>query len=537
MFPFEQIITKFLEFCLVSLLGGVALAVALRLSGRRWTWAWLGLPLAWAIARVSPLLAAVDASVSVIGCFVGVLWHAADLAEGADRAAAARARLGISGAVRRAVKLRQIAQRGWVNEGRLTMGHDRHRRPVSIPVKDGAGKHTLIVGATGSGKTVSEAWIASRLIRHGHGAVAIDPKGDGMLREQLKRAAEAAGREFLEWTPSGPCAYNPYAYGEDSEIADKALSGEVFTEPHYLRLTQRYLGHAVRAMRAAEIQVTPASLMAHLDPDRLELTGRGLGEEQAGIVQAYLDSLGDRGRRDLAGARDRLSILVESDIGRWLDPVGAQAIDLRAAIESRAVVYFALESDRLPLLTQMLGAAIISDLVVVSSYYQNDPVETVVLIDEFSAIGASHVARLFGRARGAGMSMVLATQEFADLRAAGQAVREQVVGNLDTLIAHRQNVPASAQLVAEVAGLKPGWVTTQGTEAGLLGHRASGRGTRRRDYAFEVHTDVIQRLGVGEAVVVRADGTPRAVLARMCRPGQVPNELSYPVPTQVRNIW
>jgi type IV secretory pathway TraG/TraD family ATPase VirD4 len=201
-----------------------------------------------------------------------------------------------------------------------------------------------------------------------------------------------------------------------------------------------------------------------------------------------------------------------------LDPVGGPVIDLRAAVESRAVVYFGLESDRLPLLTQMLGAAIVSDLVVVSAHFQENPIETVVLIDEFSAIEAAHVASLFGRGRGAGMSLLLATQEFTDLQGAGEGVREQVLGNLAALIAHRQNVPASSELVAEVAGSKPVWVTTQGIEQGLLGHRASGRGTRRRDYAYEIHPSAIQRLGVGEAVVVRAGRRRRSVLARMCHP-------------------
>jgi type IV secretory pathway TraG/TraD family ATPase VirD4 len=523
MFAFEEILIKLAELAVVSLLGGIALAIGLRLSARRWTWGLLGFPLAWAIAASgSPAMAAVSGSVSLMGCFVGVLWHAADLAEGADRAAAARARLGIGEALRRAVKSRQIEKRGWVGEGSLTVGHDLHRRAVSIAVKRGAGKHMLIVGATGSGKTVSEAWISSRLIRHGHGAIAIDPKGDGMLREELKCAADAAGREFLEWSPVGPCAYNPYAYGSDSEIADKSLVGEVFTEPHYLRMAQRYLGHAVRAMRAAEMGVTPVTLMEHLDPDRLELTARGLPEEQGSAVQGYLDSLGERGRRDLGGVRDRMSILVESDIGRWLNPERAPAIDLRAAIESRAVVYFALESDRMPLLTQMLGAAIVTDLVVVSSYYQQNPIDTVVLVDEFGAIGASHITRLFGRARDAGMSVVLATQEFADLEEAGQAVCKQVVGNLDALIAHRQNMPESAELVADIAGSRPTWITTQGTEHGLLGQRAAGRGTRRRDYEREIHPALIQRLGVGEAVVVRLgeQASRRAAVGRMGRPGE-----------------
>jgi conjugal transfer pilus assembly protein TraD len=518
MLVFERILTRLLEFGVVSLLGGIGLAVALRLSAWRWTWGLLGFGPAWVMLGKLPLLAVGVGCASFAGCVVGVLWHAADLAEGGDRARAARARLGIVEGARRVVRRRRIVSHGWVHDGWLCVGHDEHGSPVSIAAKERAGSHALIVGATGSGKTVSQAWIATRLIAHGHGAVAIDPKGDGMLREELRRAAKSAGREFLEWTPRGPCAYNPYATGSDSQIADKALAGEVFTEPHYRRTAQRYLGHAVRAMRAAGIEVTAARLMEQLDPDALELTARKLPEEQAAVVHEYLDSLSEPQRRGLAGTRDRLSILPESDAGRWLDPDKAPAIGLRAAIESRAVVYFALESDRMPLLAQMLGVAIVCDLVAVATHFQNDPMDTVVLVDEFSAIGAGHVARLFARARGAGMSLLLATQEFADLRSAGEGLREQVVGNLDTLIAHRQNVPSSAELVADIAGSRPEWVTTQATAAGLFGQWESGRGSRRRDYEREVHPSSIMRLSAGQALVVAAGGRQRAVFARMCHP-------------------
>jgi hypothetical protein len=130
-----------------------------------------------------------------------------------------------------------------------------------------------------------------------------------MLRGELMAAAARRGSRFLEWTPEGPLAYNPYAHGTDTEIADKALSGEHFTEPHYLRQAQRYLGHAVRVMHAAGVPVSPASLMAHLDPRELEVRARALEAADAGEVQAYLDSLTERQKRDLAGVRDRLSIL------------------------------------------------------------------------------------------------------------------------------------------------------------------------------------------------------------------------------------
>jgi hypothetical protein len=53
------------------------------------------------------------------------------------------------------------------------------------------------------------------------------------------------------WTPDGPAVYNPFAIGTDTELADKVLAGETYTEPHYLRQAQRYVAHAVRALRGA----------------------------------------------------------------------------------------------------------------------------------------------------------------------------------------------------------------------------------------------------------------------------------------------
>jgi hypothetical protein len=51
----------------------------------------------------------------------------------------------------------------------------------------------------------------------------------------------------------------------------------------------------------------------------------------------------------------------------------------------------------------------------------------VVLIDEFSAIAAEHVARLSGRARSAGISLV-AKRELADMQAVGEGKRGQARG-------------------------------------------------------------------------------------------------------------
>jgi conjugal transfer pilus assembly protein TraD len=383
--------------------------------------------------------------------------------------------------------------------GAITIGEDSGRRAVAIPLGRTSGSHTLIVGATGSGKTVTEALIVSRAIEHGLGAVIVDPKGDALLRECAREGARHAGRAFVEWTPTGPTTYNPYGHGTAGEIADKALAGEHYSEPHYLRQAQRYLAHAVRALDAVGQSATPARLLELMDPRRLEVLARSVPDEaDARRLFDYLDALDARQRTGLSGTRDRLAILAESELGRWLHPTdGVPALDLLEAVRAGAVSYFCLEADRLPLLSRMLAAAIVGDLVTIAASGQSAPVPTLVAIDEFSAIAAEGVARLFGRARAAGFNLLLATQELADLRAAAPALLEQVLGNVETVIAHRQSVPDSAELIARIAGTRPAWSSTE-----QLAHAIpTGRTTRSRSREFAIHPDVIRTLACGSAAV------------------------------------
>ena len=114
-------------------------------------------------------------------------------------------------------------------------------------------------------------------------------------------------RAFLEWTPEGPLAYNPYAHGTATEVADKALAGELFTEPHYLRQAQRYLGHAVRVdARRAGSRRRPSSLMAHLDPRELEVSAHaGYPRTRGGAASQALSGRAGGASAPRAGRRPR----------------------------------------------------------------------------------------------------------------------------------------------------------------------------------------------------------------------------------------
>ncbi len=492
---------------------GLALTLYLRWAGLRWTWALTGLILGWPLKPV--------AAACAIAVLLGSRWQRADLADGGDIARRAEARRGPLDIARAALARRRPV----VDDSGISVGADADGAPVRIPLGRSSGVHTLIVGATGAGKTVTESWIAGRVVDHGHGAVIVDPKGDDLLHREARGAALRAGRPFIEWTPGGPTIYNPYAHGSDSEIVDKALAAESYSEPHYLRQAQRYLAHAIRTLRGVGEIPSPARIVELMDPRALEVLARRLPDEaQSRLVYRYLDGLDPRQRAGLGGTRDRLAILAESDVGRWLEPTGAgdgaPVLDLLEAVRWRAVVYFRLDADRLPLISRMLAAAIIQDLLTVAAALQAEPIPTLVAVDEFSAIAADGVARLFARGRSAGFSLVLATQELADLAAApgGQTagrspLLEQVLGNVAAVIAHRQGVPESAELIASIGGTRGAWLSRQTVE----GHAATTGGSRSRSREYLIHPDEIKVLPPGTAAVIVA-GSGRADLARIFHP-------------------
>jgi type IV secretory pathway TraG/TraD family ATPase VirD4 len=146
----------------------------------------------------------------------------------------------------------------------------------------------------------------------------------------------------------------------------------------------------------------------------------------------------------------------------------------------------------------MLGVAIVQDLQTTMAALQESPIPTVVVIDEFAAIAAEQVVHLFGRARSAGLNLLLGTQELSDLRIEGRKqLLEQVLGNLSAIVAHRQVVPESAELIGRLGGSRGVWRTT---------HTSEGRWTRTRTTKPLLASEDIRGLSPGWAAVIELGG-------------------------------
>jgi hypothetical protein len=441
----------------------------------------------WLAVIVSPSVW-VAAGLLIAG---GALLAAPDLLRAAGRRAAARAAA--------------AQDSGWV-----TVGRDPAGRAVALSDRQLAA-HALIVGASGAGKSTTMLGIVGAQIQRGRPVIAIDMKGSPAFAAHLETAAAAAGRGLRVFSPDGPGHWNPLAHGNATALKDKLISTERFSEPHYQRAAERYVQTVLTVLHARDrTPPSPARLdevVALMEPRRLAASLRGVPEPLAERVLDYLGGLTGDQVSAARGLGTRLALLSESCAGPYLMPDGppGREIDVRAGLEGGDVLLFSLNASVYGKLAAQLGALAIQDLVSASGYRlqtEGPPAApATIAIDEFSALGDDHVLALLARAREAGISVLTATQEMADLQRAAPGFRDQVLGIVGVKIAHRQDVPESAEMIAKMAGTQWVWEETRHVR-GLLSPGNGPRASRRQVERFLVHPNEIKTLPVGHAVAL-----------------------------------
>ena len=316
----------------------------------------------------------------------------------------------------------------------------RKGKVASIPGGGKSGSHSLIVGATGAGKSTLLGVLAHEHAKRGSGVVVVEAKNDPSLEAQVRRTADLVGAPFVLVSPDGPAVWDLFANGGVDETVAKLLSCEEWSEPFYEAEATRFLRWVIRGMEGSHTRLTLPTILGLCEPDHLAAHVAKQGDpDLAGEVDRFVNGLTPKERSDVAGLRSRLAVLAESELGRrWLDPASGAGpvLNLGEAVRDRAIVYFRLDSERLGIVAEKVGAAIAIELGAIASGLQGHPVPTLVAIDEFGAIEAEQVERLFTRGRAAGISAVIATQSMSDIEVAGNGLAGRVVGNLSSAFGH-----------------------------------------------------------------------------------------------------
>jgi hypothetical protein len=204
---------------LAGAIAGLAGALLLRRRDLSWSWApaaaFAAAPVAAPAVALDhrlalPLGALLSADAASTGRSLSA--HLEDLRIGGDREIAARARRRPLDRARARLAERPSRRASILSET-IPIGRTPAGELVAIPRGDArSGRHVLVPGATGAGKTTTlAALLVDHVARAGHGAVVIEAKNDAALLEAARSAAAAAKRTFRLFSSEGTAIYDPLA--------------------------------------------------------------------------------------------------------------------------------------------------------------------------------------------------------------------------------------------------------------------------------------------------------------------------------------
>lgn len=388
----------------------------------------------------------------------------------------------------------------------VALGIDEKGNPVTVKDEE-LNMHALVLGATGAGKTNTLMVMVESAIRRGKPVIFVDGKGDPKLIADIERLATKYDRPFQAFSYEGDLHYNPLKHGNETELKDKLIAAEEWTEAYYKRAAERYLQLVFQVIKARGVTPDLVNVQKLLETKTLLkwVKKSHLDKERAEEIKTYVSSL-DKGHKSaIDGLKDRLALMTESNVGPLFKDDG-EALDLLEAVLEKRVVLLSLSGLSYSSFTPALGAMIVEDLksVAAAITQQGRDDYIYVVLDEFNLFAGEQVVNMINKSRSAGFCCVIATQELADLEiAGGEELVNQIVGNTNVKIVHRQDVPDSAEYIAGVVGTHIIYRKSLNTEESLIGKRPTGEGTVSDEEVYVIHPNTLKMLGRGQAVVIR----------------------------------
>jgi hypothetical protein len=303
-------------------------------------------------------------------------------------------------------------ERGLVFSGVLSLGVDVES---GLPIRLGEVDlfvHVLVVGVSRSGKTIVLLSLVKVVISWDRLLVFIDLKGDPVVVERLWGEAEVVGKVFWCWSLEGGACWNLFAYGDPSELKDKLVGLETWTELYYRWAVERYLQlvFGVLVIRVGGVPML-SEVVALLVFYFLGALVRRLEGEAGDVFFAYVNFFIKDQQSVVAGLAICLVLFIESIVGSYLF-LGERSLDLRHVIGGSGVVVFSLDSGRWPGLSAQVGALVVQDLKAIcgaalhSSDLHGFDRAFYVVIDEFSVLDVDQVLGLVVRGAVVGCSVI-----------------------------------------------------------------------------------------------------------------------------------
>ncbi len=352
-------------------------------------------------------------------------------------------------------------------------------------------KHTMIVGASGFGKTVLLDNLIYDDLKNDKPVIFIDPKGDHKSLSHFINLCRLTGRDFNIFSESysgaGAISLNLTKDGSATHIADRIHYSFDWSEEHYETLCYRALKSAISSLKAEDQRV---------DFETILLKVKELCDPKSKDKEFS--------RKDVEGLIARLENIVQSDFGKKLSGEGQSISDIW---NNGKCIYIGMPVLGYPKIARALGKIVLGDLsyAVYNKYcdlsveFEKKLVPVGVYIDELSAVITNEFIELLNKCRGVKMELTFAFQSPSDINKVDPELCEQILENSSNWFILKQRMERGANLFSSAIGTSEGKKNTIRVKDG----EEQDQGSQRAVEELLVHANLIKNLNPGQCILLR----------------------------------
>ncbi len=352
-------------------------------------------------------------------------------------------------------------------------------------------KHSVIVGASGFGKTVLLDTLMYDDMKRGKPVIFIDPKGDQASMVQFISLCKLSGRDYSIFSENyegeGSLHLNLIKDGTATHIADRIHYSFDWSEEHYETLCYRALKSSITHLKEVDEAINFETILNKL-------------KELADAKNSEKEFL----RKDVEGLIARLENIVGSDFGNILSGQGSSISDVW---NEGKCVYIGVPVLGYPKIARAIGKIILGDLsYAVYNKYSNLSIELEnkltpigVYIDELSAVITNEFIELLNKCRGVKMELTFAFQTPSDINKVSPDLCEQILENSSNWFILKQRMEKGANLFSQAIGTLEGKKDTVRIKDG----EEQAQGSQRSVEELVVHANLIKNLNPGQCILLR----------------------------------
>lgn len=368
---------------------------------------------------------------------------------------------------------------------------------------------TLIVGATGAGKTVTINTLLELPFKNYDPIVLVDGKGDLEFAEELRERAEKYNRNFKLFTMDPTVEslhYNCLRHGGFTELKDKIINIFDWSEEHYKLQAERVLQGAFKLLLLPETKDLIQKKTIDLKDltNALNLNTLGIIAEQVGEKGKFMHNIiSEIEESAVNGLANRIKSITESELAHlFVDTLDPMTIDLMESIENNDVVVFSIDALKFPEYAKMLGRLVIADLKTVAPRFSGKNKRVYTVFDEFNVFASEIIVNLINKTRSFGFRNILGTQELADMVVNGDdKLMKQILANTNVKICLRQDVTSSQEELSNALSTRDIYKPTIGTTQSINSDDINKSQSITLEEELIYKPRDFGRLNIGEAIV------------------------------------